>query len=36
VAVKKGNKEILDTINKGLNAVLNTNTYDKIEDEWLR
>jgi len=36
VAVKKGNKEILDAINKGLNAVLNTNTYDKIEDEWLR
>jgi polar amino acid transport system substrate-binding protein len=36
VAVKKGNKQILDTINKGLNAVLNTNTYNKIEDEWLR
>jgi polar amino acid transport system substrate-binding protein len=36
VVVKKGNKEILDAVNKGLNAVLNTNTYDKIEDEWLR
>jgi len=36
VAVKKGNKEILDAVNKGLNAVLNTSTYDKIEDEWLR
>jgi polar amino acid transport system substrate-binding protein len=36
VAVKKGNKEILDALNKGLNAVLNTNTYEKIEDEWLR
>jgi polar amino acid transport system substrate-binding protein len=36
VAVKKGNKEVLDTINKGLNAVLDTDTYDKIEDEWLR
>jgi len=36
VVVKKGNKEILDAVNKGLNAVLNTNTYDKVEDEWLR
>lgn len=36
VAIKKGNKEILDAINKGFNAVLNTDTYDKIEDEWLR
>jgi polar amino acid transport system substrate-binding protein len=36
VAVKKGNKAVLDAINKGLNAVLNTNTYNKIEDEWLR
>ena len=36
VAVKKGNKAVLDAINKGLNAVLNTNTYSKIEDEWLR
>jgi polar amino acid transport system substrate-binding protein len=36
VAVKKGNKTILDAVNKGLNAVLNTNTYEKIEDEWLR
>jgi polar amino acid transport system substrate-binding protein len=36
VAVKKGNKAVLDAINKGFNAVLNTNTYNKIEDEWLR
>jgi polar amino acid transport system substrate-binding protein len=36
VAVKKGNKEILDAINKGFNAVLDTDTYAKIEDEWLR
>jgi len=36
VAVKKGNKAVLDAINKGLNAVLKTNTYNKIEDEWLR
>jgi polar amino acid transport system substrate-binding protein len=36
VAVKKGNKEVLDTINKGLNAVVDTSTYDEIEDKWLR
>ena len=36
VAVKKDNKEILDAINKGLNAILNTDTYKKIENEWLR
>jgi len=36
VAVKKGNKEVLDAINKGLNAVLDTDTYSKIEDKWLR
>jgi polar amino acid transport system substrate-binding protein len=36
VAVQKGKKEILDAINKGLNAVLNTNTYDKLVDKWLR
>jgi polar amino acid transport system substrate-binding protein len=36
VAVKKGNREVLDTLNKGLNAVLDTDTYDKLEDMWLR
>jgi len=36
VAVKKGNKKILDAINKGLNAVVDTDTYTKIEDKWLR
>jgi polar amino acid transport system substrate-binding protein len=36
VAVKKDNKEILDAINKGLNAILNTDTYKNIENEWLR
>jgi polar amino acid transport system substrate-binding protein len=36
VAVKKDNKEILDAIIKGLNAILNTDTYKKIENEWLR
>jgi len=36
VAVKKGNKEVLDAINKGLEAVLDTDTYDNIQDKWLR
>ena len=36
VAVQKGNKEILDAINKGLNAVLDTAAYDKLVDKWLR
>jgi polar amino acid transport system substrate-binding protein len=36
VAVKKGNTEVLDTINKGLKAVLDTDTYKQIEDKWLR
>jgi polar amino acid transport system substrate-binding protein len=36
VAVKKGNKKVLDAINKGLKAVLNTDTYKQIEDKWLR
>ena len=36
VAVKKGNTAVLDLVNKGLNAVLNTDTYKQIEDEWLR
>jgi polar amino acid transport system substrate-binding protein len=36
VAVQKGKKEILDAINKGLEAVLDTDTYDKLVDKWLR
>jgi polar amino acid transport system substrate-binding protein len=36
VAVKKGNTKILEAINKGLNAVLDTKTYDEIENKWLR
>jgi polar amino acid transport system substrate-binding protein len=36
VAVKKGNTEILEALNKGLNAVVDTDTYEKIADKWLR
>ncbi|HEB29729.1 MAG TPA: basic amino acid ABC transporter substrate-binding protein [Spirochaetes bacterium] len=36
IAVQKGNKEVLDAINKGLDKVLGTSTYAKIEKKWLR
>jgi len=36
VAVKKGNKEVLDAINRGLDKVLGTKKYKKIEEKWLR
>jgi len=36
VAVKKGNTRVLELVNKGFNAVLNTDTYRQIEDKWLR
>ncbi len=36
IAVKKGNKEVLEAINKGLDKVLGTSTYGKIEEKWLR
>ena len=34
VAVKKGNSEVLDMINKGLSAVKADGTYDKIKAKW--
>jgi polar amino acid transport system substrate-binding protein len=36
VAVKKGNAKTLELINKGLNKVLKTATYDKIYAAWLK
>jgi len=36
VAVQKGKKEILDAVNKGLEAVLDTDVYEKLVDKWLR
>ena len=36
VAVKKGNSKVLDLVNKGLNKVLKTPTYDKIYAAWLK
>ncbi|NDV27330.1 basic amino acid ABC transporter substrate-binding protein [Desulfovibrio sp. JC010] len=34
VAIKKGNKEVLDLINKGLSTVRADGTYDKIRAKW--
>jgi len=36
VAVKKGNKKVLDTINKGLQKVLDSGENKTIEEQWLR
>jgi polar amino acid transport system substrate-binding protein len=36
IAVRKGNSEVLDAINRGLDKVLDTSTYDRIEKKWLR
>ena len=35
-AVAKGNKELLDKINKGLENVKKDGTYDKIYDKWFK
>ncbi|MBI9110394.1 basic amino acid ABC transporter substrate-binding protein [Maridesulfovibrio ferrireducens] len=34
VAVKKGNKEVVDLINKGLAAAVKNGSYDKIKAKW--
>lgn len=36
VAVRKGNSEVLDLINAGLNVVLNDGTVEELEAKWLR
>lgn len=36
VAVRKGNSEVLDLINKGLEIVLNDGTAEELEAKWLR
>ena len=36
VAVKKGNSEVLDLINKGLAEVLASNIPSQLEEKWLR
>jgi len=36
IAVKKGNSEVLDMINAGLEVVLNDGTVEELQDKWLR
>jgi polar amino acid transport system substrate-binding protein len=36
IAVKKGNTEVLDLINKGLKAVLDAGINEELQDKWLR
>ncbi len=36
VAVRKGNTEVLDLINAGLEVVLNDGTVEELQEKWLR
>jgi polar amino acid transport system substrate-binding protein len=36
VAVRRGNQEVLDLINAGLEVVLNDGTAEQLERRWLR
>lgn len=36
IAVKKGNTELLDLINKGLDAIMKDGTMDKLKAKWLQ
>jgi len=36
IVIRKGNTEVLDMVNRGLDKVLETATYEKIEKKWLR
>jgi len=36
VAVRKGNSDVLDLINAGLDVVLNDGTVEELEAKWLR
>jgi len=36
VVVRKGNTEVLNMVNAGLDKVLNTDTYRNLEKKWLR
>lgn len=36
IAVKRGNRKVLDLINAGVEKVLGTDVYSEIEDKWLR
>jgi len=36
IAVQKGNMEVLEALNRGIDKVAGTATYEKVEDKWLR
>lgn len=36
IAVKKGNKELVDRLNEALKAVRNSGKYDEIKDKWIK
>lgn len=36
VAVQKGNQEVLDAINRGIDKVVGTGAYERVEKKWLR
>jgi len=36
VVVKKGNTQVLDMINAGIDKVLNTKKYDELQKKWLK
>jgi polar amino acid transport system substrate-binding protein len=36
IAVKKGNTKVLEAINRGIDKVVGSAAYDKVEDKWLR
>jgi polar amino acid transport system substrate-binding protein len=36
IAVRKGNTKALEAINKGVDAVVGSSAYDKVEKKWLR
>ncbi|WP_053365969.1 transporter substrate-binding domain-containing protein [Bacillus sp. FJAT-27245] len=36
IAVKKGNKELVDKLNKALKSVQDSGKYDEIKDKWIK
>ncbi|MBN2324221.1 MAG: basic amino acid ABC transporter substrate-binding protein [Spirochaetes bacterium] len=36
IAVKKGNTKVLEAINRGIDKVVGSAAYNKVEDKWLR
>jgi len=36
IAVKKGNKELVDELNKALKTIKDNGTYDEIKSKWIK